>query len=271
MTGDPAGGDRRSGPRVKPWSPPGSVAVVTGGGTGIGAACGVALAEAGWTVVLAGRRARAARAPCAAAHPGLALDGRRRRRHRRGVGRRALRRRRRARTAASTCSSTTRAAAAAPSSPTRSSSTSGARWSTRTSPARSSARREAFRIMRRPAAAGRPHHQQRVDLGPGAAPALARLHGDEARDHRPHEVDRARRAALRHRLRPDRHRQRGHRHDRRDERAACARPTDRSGPSRRWPSPTSPPPSCSWPACRSPPTSPSMTVMATAMPLVGRG
>ena len=52
---------------------PGSVAVVTGGGTGIGAACGVALAEAGWTVVLAGRREQ----PLTAvrdAHPGLALD-----------------------------------------------------------------------------------------------------------------------------------------------------------------------------------------------------
>ncbi len=52
---------------------PGSVAVVTGGGTGIGAACGVALAEAGWTVVLAGRR----EPPLTAvrdAHPGLALD-----------------------------------------------------------------------------------------------------------------------------------------------------------------------------------------------------
>ena len=52
---------------------PGSVAVVTGGGTGIGAACGVALAEAGWTVVLAGRREQ----PLTAvrdAHPDLAID-----------------------------------------------------------------------------------------------------------------------------------------------------------------------------------------------------
>lgn len=52
---------------------PGSVAVVTGGGTGIGAACGVALAEAGWTVVLAGRRSEPLEA-VRDAHPGLALE-----------------------------------------------------------------------------------------------------------------------------------------------------------------------------------------------------
>jgi len=52
---------------------PGSVAVVTGGGSGIGAACGVALAEAGWTVVLAGRRAGPLEA-VRDAHPGLALE-----------------------------------------------------------------------------------------------------------------------------------------------------------------------------------------------------
>jgi NAD(P)-dependent dehydrogenase (short-subunit alcohol dehydrogenase family) len=51
----------------------GSVAVVTGGGTGIGAACGVALAEAGWTVVLAGRRAEPLEA-VRDAHPQLALE-----------------------------------------------------------------------------------------------------------------------------------------------------------------------------------------------------
>jgi NAD(P)-dependent dehydrogenase (short-subunit alcohol dehydrogenase family) len=51
----------------------GSVAVVTGGGTGIGAACGVALAEAGWTVVLAGRR-QAPLETVVAAHPDLPLE-----------------------------------------------------------------------------------------------------------------------------------------------------------------------------------------------------
>jgi NAD(P)-dependent dehydrogenase (short-subunit alcohol dehydrogenase family) len=40
-------------------SDPQRVAVVTGGGSGIGAAVGLALAQDGWTVVLAGRRAAA--------------------------------------------------------------------------------------------------------------------------------------------------------------------------------------------------------------------
>ncbi len=59
-----------------------------------------------------------------------------------------------------------------------------------------------------PDAARRPHHQQRLDLGARAAPELGALHRDQARDHRPDEVHRARRPRLRHRLRPDRHRQR---------------------------------------------------------------
>ena len=63
-------------------------------------------------------------------------------------------------------------------------------------------------------AQGRPHHQQRLDLGPRAAPQLGALHRDQARDHRPHQVDLARRPQARHRLRPDRHRQRRHGHDR---------------------------------------------------------
>ncbi|MBA3528618.1 MAG: SDR family oxidoreductase [Propionibacteriaceae bacterium] len=49
------------------------VAVVTGGGSGIGAAVAVALAEDGWLVVLAGRRA-AALEHVAVSHPALALD-----------------------------------------------------------------------------------------------------------------------------------------------------------------------------------------------------
>jgi NAD(P)-dependent dehydrogenase (short-subunit alcohol dehydrogenase family) len=49
------------------------VAVVTGGGSGIGAAVSVALAEDGWTVVPAGRR-RPPLQDLAAAHPTLRLD-----------------------------------------------------------------------------------------------------------------------------------------------------------------------------------------------------
>jgi NAD(P)-dependent dehydrogenase (short-subunit alcohol dehydrogenase family) len=49
------------------------VAVVTGAGSGIGAAVSVALAEDGWTVVLAGRR-RSALEEVAAAHPTLTLQ-----------------------------------------------------------------------------------------------------------------------------------------------------------------------------------------------------
>jgi NAD(P)-dependent dehydrogenase (short-subunit alcohol dehydrogenase family) len=49
------------------------VAVVTGGGSGIGAAAAVELARDGWRVVIAGRRERAL-AELAAAHPDLRLD-----------------------------------------------------------------------------------------------------------------------------------------------------------------------------------------------------
>ena len=49
------------------------VAVVTGGGTGVGAAAALALAEDGWTVLIAGRREDPLR-ELAGAHPDLALD-----------------------------------------------------------------------------------------------------------------------------------------------------------------------------------------------------
>ena len=66
----------------------------------------------------------------------------------------------------------------------------------------------AVAMMKAQRSDGRPDHQQRLDLRPHAAAALGRLHGDQARDHRPDQVDLARRAPLQHRLRPDRHRQR---------------------------------------------------------------
>ncbi|MDD2705468.1 MAG: SDR family NAD(P)-dependent oxidoreductase [Acidocella sp.] len=46
------------------------IAIITGGGSGIGRAAGVALAQAGWQVVLAGRRANVLE-EAASAHPGL--------------------------------------------------------------------------------------------------------------------------------------------------------------------------------------------------------
>lgn len=49
------------------------IALVTGAGSGIGAACSRALAEAGWTVVLVGRRIHPLQ-KLAATHPDLALD-----------------------------------------------------------------------------------------------------------------------------------------------------------------------------------------------------
>ena len=70
---------------------------------------------------------------------------------------------------------------------------------------------EAFRIMKDAEAARRPDHQQRLDLGARAAAQLGALHLDQARDHRPDQVDLARRPQIRHRLRPDRHRQRADR------------------------------------------------------------
>ena len=57
-------------------------------------------------------------------------------------------------------------------------------------------------------AARRTHHQQRLDLRPYAAADGRRLYLDQARDHRAHQADRARRPPVRHLLRPDRHRQR---------------------------------------------------------------
>ena len=66
---------------------------------------------------------------------------------------------------------------------------------------------DAFRLMKRQTPAGRPHHQQRLDLGACPAAEFGRLYGDEARDHRPHQVDLAGRTQVRYRLRPDRHRQ----------------------------------------------------------------
>ena len=81
--------------------------------------------------------------------------------------------------------------------------------------------------MKAPEPQGRADHQQRLDLGPRAAAELGPLHRDQARDHRPDQIDLARRPQVRHRLRPDRHRQRRHRHDPAHDGGRARRPTAR--------------------------------------------
>ena len=66
---------------------------------------------------------------------------------------------------------------------------------------------EAIKIMKSQNAARRPHHQQRLDLGACAAAVFGRLYLDQARGHRPHQIHLARLPAIRHLLRPDRYRQ----------------------------------------------------------------
>ena len=46
----------------------------------------------------------------------------------------------------------------------------------------------AFRLMKAQDPARRPHHQQRLDLGPCPAAQLRALHGHQARHHRPDQV-----------------------------------------------------------------------------------
>ena len=67
---------------------------------------------------------------------------------------------------------------------------------------------QAIQLMKRQTPRRRTHHQQRLDLGVRAAARLGAVHGDQARDYRPDQIDVARRPQARHRLRPDRHRQR---------------------------------------------------------------
>ena len=111
---------------------------------------------------------------------------------------------------------------------------------------------EAIRIMKAQIAARRAHHQQRLDLGACAAPELGALHRDQARHHRPHQVDRRStgasydiacgqidigNAATEMTERMTIGRAAGRRLDRRSSRA--------------WTPSTSPTPSSTWRACRS--------------------
>ena len=66
----------------------------------------------------------------------------------------------------------------------------------------------AFRMMKAQDPQGRPHHQQRLGLGACAAAQLDPLRLDQARADRPHARDLAGWARTRYLLRPDRHRQR---------------------------------------------------------------
>ncbi len=186
-------------------------ALVTGGGAGIGRATAMALARAGWHVALAGRRRekldevareigflgrRAIAHGCDVGDPeavkGLfATIEKRLRPARSPVQQRRAWRARRAHRRTDL----------------RAMEGGGRRQSQR----RLSLRARSLRPDEAPEPAGRADHQQRLDLGPCAPAVLGPLYGDEARDHRPHQIDRPRRARPRHRLRPDRHRQRADR------------------------------------------------------------
>ena len=78
------------------------------------------------------------------------------------------------------------------------------------------------------------------------------LHRHQARDHRPDQVDRARRSRLRHRLRPDRHRQRADRNGAPDDAGRAASGWAHRHRADDRPEPRSAPRSSTWRICRSP-------------------
>ena len=65
----------------------------------------------------------------------------------------------------------------------------------------------AVRLMKKSAAARRTDHQQRFDLRARAAAELRAVHGDQARHHRTDQIDGSRRPCARYRVRTDRHRE----------------------------------------------------------------
>ena len=208
------------------------VALVTGAGSGIGKAVAIALNKEGYAVVLAGRRAGPLDETASQLSPGGGADTERPdRRPRRRVGPCALRedlgrlrqagppvqQRRRQRPG--------RAARGAPG---------GAVGSCRRHQPdrRVSLHAAGDTADEAPDPERRTHHQQRLDLGVRPAARLGAVHRDQARDHRPDQIDVARRPEARHRLRPDRHRQRRDRDGRENGARACLRPTDRLPSSR---------------------------------------
>ena len=191
------------------------IALVTGGGTGIGASIAVALAEDGWTVVVCGRRlvpleAVASAHPTSAIHP-LVADVT----DELGVSRLFEEIVHRFGRLDLLVNNAGRGGSAVPIDEVSS-----AEWRAVVDlnvTGTFLCTREAFRTMRRSGTSRWEDPQQRIDLGPRAAADVYRLHDHEARGDGVDEGDSARRPSLQHLLRPVRRRQRVDRDDSQDE------------------------------------------------------